>query len=145
MNSSFPVVGIGASAGGLHALELFFGAMPPYPGMAFVVVTHLAPDRKSLLTEILARHTTLPVVTAADGQELERDKVYVMPPSETLTMSEGRCASTSFRATSTSGPRSTFSSLHWRRIAANMPSESCSRAAAPMACSASRRSRKAAA
>jgi two-component system CheB/CheR fusion protein len=50
----FPVVGIGASAGGLRTLEYFFQAMPPAPGMAFVVITHLAPDRKSLLTEILA-------------------------------------------------------------------------------------------
>ena len=90
MNSCFPVVGIGASAGGLRALELFFGAMPPNPGMAFVVVTHLAPDRKSLLPEILARHTVLPVEAARDGEKLERDKIYVMPPSETLTIAEGR-------------------------------------------------------
>ena len=55
----FPVVGIGASAGGLRALENFFQSIPPAPGMAFVIITHLAPDRKSLLNEILARHTTL--------------------------------------------------------------------------------------
>ena len=59
MKSSFPVVGIGASAGGLRALEGFFAAMPANPGMAFVIITHLAPDRKSLLIEILARHTSV--------------------------------------------------------------------------------------
>jgi two-component system CheB/CheR fusion protein len=86
----FPVVGIGASAGGLRALENFFQAMPPAPGMAFVIVTHLAPDRKSLLTEILARHTTLKVDVARDDQPVEKDKVYILPPGAILTIADGR-------------------------------------------------------
>jgi two-component system CheB/CheR fusion protein len=90
MKSCFPVVGIGASAGGLRALEGFFAAMPANPGMAFVVITHLAPDRKSLLVEILARHAALPVEVALDGQMVEADKVYVMPPNATLTIADGR-------------------------------------------------------
>ena len=90
MKSFFPVVGIGASAGGLRALEGFFAPMPANPGMAFVVITHLAPDRKSLLVEILARHAALPVEVAVDGQMVEADKVYVMPPNATLTIGEGR-------------------------------------------------------
>jgi two-component system CheB/CheR fusion protein len=64
--------------------------MPANPGMAFVVITHLAPDRKSLLVEILARHAALPVEVAVDGQMVEADKVYVMPPNATLTIGEGR-------------------------------------------------------
>ncbi len=89
-DSPFPVVGIGASAGGLHALEEFFQAMPPQPGMAFVIVMHLAPDRKSLLTEILARHANLVVEVARDNQWIEKNKVYVLPPGAILTMSDGR-------------------------------------------------------
>lgn len=86
----FPVVGIGASAGGLRALENFFQSIPPAPGMAFVIITHLAPDRKSLLNEILARHTTLKVEVAHDNQPVEKDKVYILPPGAILTIADGR-------------------------------------------------------
>ena len=86
----FPVVGIGASAGGLRALENFFQSISPAPGMAFVIITHLAPDRKSLLNEILARHTTLKVEVAQDNQLVEKDKVYILPPGAILTIVDGR-------------------------------------------------------
>ena len=74
---SFPVVAIGASAGGLEALEQLFGGMPSDTGAAFVVVTHQHPDRRSMLPELLSRVTNLSVVHAADDMELERDTVYV--------------------------------------------------------------------
>ncbi len=86
----FPIVGIGASAGGLRALEDFFRAIPSHPGMAFVVVTHLAPDRESFLTDILSRHTDLPVEVARDGQKVEPDRIYVLPPNASLTIADGR-------------------------------------------------------
>jgi two-component system CheB/CheR fusion protein len=57
MAARFPIVGVGASAGGVEALEHLFKAMPPDPGMAFVIVTHLAPKRESMLPKILARDT----------------------------------------------------------------------------------------
>ena len=65
----FPVVGIGASAGGLAALETFFSSMPidVDPGMAFVIVQHLAPDHKSILTEIIQRYTRMQVFEVEDG------------------------------------------------------------------------------
>ncbi|RBP17520.1 two-component system CheB/CheR fusion protein [Roseiarcus fermentans] len=85
----FPIVGIGASAGGLRALESFFHATAPAPGMAFVVVMHLAPDKPSLLAEILARHTAMTVEVARDGQAVEKDTVYVLPPKAVLTISGG--------------------------------------------------------
>jgi two-component system CheB/CheR fusion protein len=85
----FLIVGIGASAGGLKALERFFRALPPAPGIAFVIITHLAPDRPSLLTEILARQTVLPVEVAQDGQTVEKDTVYVLPPRAILTIAHG--------------------------------------------------------
>ncbi len=88
-NASFPIVGIGASAGGLRALEDFFRTFPAEPDMAFVVVTHLAPDRESFLTDILARHTELPVHVVCDGQEVEKNAVYVLPPNASMTMAEG--------------------------------------------------------
>ena len=89
-SAPFPIVGVGASAGGLRALENFFQAMPPSPGMAFVIITHLAPDRKSLLDEILARHTSLKVEVARDGQLVEKDNVYILPPGAILTIADGR-------------------------------------------------------
>jgi two-component system CheB/CheR fusion protein len=88
----FPIVGIGASAGGLRALEEFFRTIPAHPGMAFVIVTHLAPDRHSYLTEILARQTALAVEVARDGQKVEPDCVYVLPPAASLTLAGGRLA-----------------------------------------------------
>jgi two-component system CheB/CheR fusion protein len=86
----FPIVGIGASAGGLRALEDFFKSVPPDPGMAFVIITHLSPDRESYLTDILARHTPLPVQAASDGQKVEADRVYVLPPNASLTIADRR-------------------------------------------------------
>ena len=63
----FPIVGVGASAGGVEALEGFFRGMPSSPGLAIVIVTHLSPDRKSMLPEIVARYTSMPVVTTDNG------------------------------------------------------------------------------
>ncbi|MBF8250913.1 MAG: PAS protein, partial [Deltaproteobacteria bacterium] len=64
--TGFPIIGMGASAGGLEAFEQFFRAMPPDSGMAFVLVSHLDPSHVSLLTEILQRSTAMPVVEAKD-------------------------------------------------------------------------------
>jgi two-component system CheB/CheR fusion protein len=81
---SFPIVGIGASAGGVEALNGFFKAMPEHPGMAFVVVTHLNPERESLLHEIIGRYTDMPVAVAGDETVVERNKVYVLPADAIL-------------------------------------------------------------
>jgi two-component system CheB/CheR fusion protein len=90
MTPSLPIVGIGASAGGVEALETFFKAVPADNGLAFVVVTHLPPDHESLLAEILGRSTKMPVVNARDGDMVEAEHVYVLPPSAILTIREGR-------------------------------------------------------
>jgi two-component system, chemotaxis family, CheB/CheR fusion protein len=86
----FPVVGIGASAGGLEALETFFGACPTDLGMAYVVIQHLSPDHQSLMAEILGRRTSMPVVEVRDEMAIEPDRVYVIAPGRTLTLEEGR-------------------------------------------------------
>ena len=67
----FPVVGIGASAGGVEALNAFFDGLPRESAMAFVVVQHLPPERESLMAEILARHTPLPVLQVTGGLTLQ--------------------------------------------------------------------------
>jgi two-component system, chemotaxis family, CheB/CheR fusion protein len=83
------VVGIGASAGGLEALERFLQRVPSDSGLAYVVVQHLSPEHESSLTEILGRATTLPVVTVTDGQRVERDHVYVIRPGSSLVLEAG--------------------------------------------------------
>jgi two-component system CheB/CheR fusion protein len=85
----FPVVGIGASAGGLEALFKLFDALPPDTGMAFVLIQHLDPAHSSMMVELLAGHTSMPVLEAADGMPVERDHVYVIPPSFYLSIHEG--------------------------------------------------------
>jgi len=84
------IVGIGASAGGLEALERFFDNLPQGTGMAFVVVQHLSPDFKSLMDELLARHTELPVQLVEDGMPVARDHVYLIPPKKEMIISGGK-------------------------------------------------------
>src|SRR5262245_18086235 len=89
MDAPFPIVGVGASAGGVEALEHLFKAMPAAPGMAFIVVTHLAPKRESLLPEILARHTQMPVLTAEHDQAVRPNHLYVAPADTVLDIEKG--------------------------------------------------------
>jgi two-component system CheB/CheR fusion protein len=83
------VVGIGASAGGLDAFKKFFGAMPPDSGIAFVLVPHLDPDHKSLMVDLLVRHTTMPVVEAENDMRVEANRVYIIPPNKYMTIHGG--------------------------------------------------------
>jgi two-component system, chemotaxis family, CheB/CheR fusion protein len=84
------IVGIGASAGGLDAFKSFFTNTPPDTGMGFVLVQHLSPDHKSLLAELLSKTTSMAVVEAADGMEVEANGVFVIPPDATMTIKGGR-------------------------------------------------------
>ena len=84
--AAIPVVGIGASAGGIEALVEFFGAMPGNGGMAFIVVLHLDPTRTSQLSSILALHTPMPVAEITDGMRIAPDHVYVIAPNSSLTL-----------------------------------------------------------
>ena len=74
------IVGIGASAGGLSALEQFFDNMPSDTGMAFVVIQHLSPDFKSLMDDLLSRHTSMPIYRVTTGLELQPHSIYLIPP-----------------------------------------------------------------
>lgn len=84
------VVGIGASAGGLEALEQLFRHMPPNTGFGFVVIQHLSPDYKSLMVELLSKHTEMEVIKAEDKMVVKPDTVYVLPPKKTMTLYEGK-------------------------------------------------------
>jgi two-component system, chemotaxis family, CheB/CheR fusion protein len=85
----FHIVGIGASAGGLDAFLELFGAVPSDTGMAFVVIQHLEPHSESQLAEILSRSTTMPVVQAQEGQSVEHNHVYVIPPNRVMIIQGG--------------------------------------------------------
>ncbi|MCW2311636.1 chemotaxis protein CheB [Rhodoferax antarcticus] len=88
---SFPIVGIGASAGGLAAFQAFFSGIPTgkAPGMAFVLVQHLAPDHKSLLAELLRRYTPMPVFEVEDTMVVQPNCVYVIPPKHDMALLNG--------------------------------------------------------
>jgi two-component system CheB/CheR fusion protein len=88
---AFPIVGIGASAGGLAAFEAFFSGMPAAtaPGMAFVLVQHLAPDHKSLLTDLIQRCTPMQVFEVKEGMVVQANCVYIIPPNHDMAFLNG--------------------------------------------------------
>jgi len=88
-NASFPVVGIGASAGGLEALEQFLGHAPPDSGMAFVIVQHLDPTRKGIMPELLQRGTRMKVLQVKDRTKVRPNRVYVIPPNKSMSILHG--------------------------------------------------------
>jgi two-component system CheB/CheR fusion protein len=85
----FPIVGIGASAGGLEAFTEMLGALPVDTGMAFVLVPHLAPRHASQMAEILSRATAMQVTEAGDEEKVEPNRVYVIPPNHNMILSQG--------------------------------------------------------
>jgi two-component system CheB/CheR fusion protein len=82
----FPIVGIGASAGGLEAYEQLFTNMPPDTGMAFVLVQHLDPTHKSILGELVQRYTRMKVRRVEDGMRVEPNCVYIIPPDRDMAI-----------------------------------------------------------
>jgi two-component system CheB/CheR fusion protein len=86
---SFPIVGIGASAGGLEALEVFLGKMPINTGMSFVVIQHLDPNYVGMMPELLQRITLMKVVQAGDWLKVEPNCIYVIPPNKSLSIQDG--------------------------------------------------------
>ena len=86
---SFPIAGIGSSAGGLEALEIFLKNIPPKCGIAFVIVQHLDPTHKGIMVELLQRVTDLPVVQVTDCLRIEPDHVYLIPPNKDMSVLHG--------------------------------------------------------
>ena len=85
----FPIVALGASAGGLHSLQRFFSEVPERTGMGFIVITHLDPDHTSLMPEMIRKVTKMEVVHIEDGMKVEPNTVYVIPPSKELGIMQG--------------------------------------------------------
>jgi two-component system, chemotaxis family, CheB/CheR fusion protein len=88
-SNTFPIVGIGASAGGLEALSRFFSSLPADNGMGFVVIQHLAPERESVMPELLAKKTSMPIHVAVDETLVEPNHVYLIPPNTQLSIDGG--------------------------------------------------------
>ena len=87
--TTFPIVGIGASAGGLEAFSQLLRELPTDTGMAFVLIQHLDPKHESQLSDVLSRTTAMPVITVTDRQRVEPDHVYVIPPNADMTIGGG--------------------------------------------------------
>ncbi|MGE5456910.1 MAG: chemotaxis protein CheB, partial [Methanococcaceae archaeon] len=88
-HGSFPIVGVGASAGGLEALEQLFMKMPEDCGFAFVVIQHLSPDHKGMLGELLQRVTKMSVYTVTDKMKVNPNSIYVIPSNKSMTIQNG--------------------------------------------------------
>ncbi len=88
-SAAFPIVGIGASAGGLEALEQFLARVPPVSGMAFVIVQHLDPTRKGIMPELLQRATGMKVIQVKNRTPVREDCVYVIPPNKDMSILHG--------------------------------------------------------
>ncbi len=88
-NTQFPIVGIGASAGGLEALEQFFGNMPQSSGMAFVVIQHLDPTHAGIMPQLLQRITPMKVFQATDRLKVKPNCLYVIPPNKSMSLLNG--------------------------------------------------------
>ena len=88
-SDKFPIVGIGASAGGLDACRKLVGALPAGNGMAFILVQHLDPTHESMMVDLLAGHTSMTVRQATDGMPIEREHLYVIPPGTYLSVGNG--------------------------------------------------------
>lgn len=86
----FPVIAIGASAGGLEPLEKFFAAVPEHSGAAYIVIQHLSPDFKSQMEQLLSRRTKLHVQPASDNMRVVPNEVYLLPPGKSMTISMGK-------------------------------------------------------
>ena len=84
--ANFPIVGIGASAGGLEALEIFLENMPAAPGIAFVIIQHLSPTYKSIMASLLRKYTQMAVLEIVDGVKIKPGSVYLNPPDKNVAI-----------------------------------------------------------
>lgn len=89
-DASDPIIGVGASAGGIAALQKFFPEVPPDSGFAYVVIQHLDAEHESVLASIIQRCTPIATETAAEGSKIEPDRIYVIPPGVSVTVKDRR-------------------------------------------------------
>ena len=120
------IIGLGASAGGLEALQQFFSCMPPDSGLSFVVVQHLSPDYKSFMADILGKHTEMRVLEAENGMSVCANTVYLIPPKKYMTIKNGKLMLTDYVG-ARSITRSIHSSPRWPKSGASILSWLCCR------------------
>src|SRR5688572_3528844 len=84
------IVGIGASAGGLEAIHEFFDHVPDNTNCSFIIIQHLSPDYKSMMADLLTKHTKMRVMDAAEGMPVKPNHVYVIPTKKVMTIREGK-------------------------------------------------------
>lgn len=107
-NKIFPIIGIGASAGGLDPLEKFFENVESKSGFAYVVIQHLAPNHKSLMDELLARHTQIPIAVIENGMTIKANHIYLNPPKKFVEILDGKFVLNEKEDRKLSFPISTF-------------------------------------
>lgn len=106
--AAFPIVGLGASAGGLDALKAFFAEVPENSGMAYVVVVHMTPKQPSMMPDLLQKVARIPVSTVEDGQGIEPDHVYIIPSNKDLMVFQGRMQLLELKSSKVAHPIDTF-------------------------------------
>jgi two-component system CheB/CheR fusion protein len=123
LRDSFPIVGIGASAGGLEAFTLLLHELPADTGMGFVLVQHLDPVHESALSKLLAKATAMPVREVTDNLTVQPNQVYVIPPNTILSIEQGILKLQARKRTAPRFVRSIFFWRRWRRTNMSGPSE----------------------
>ena len=121
MSITFPIIAIGASAGGLEPLEIFFENAGEGADFAYVIIHHLAPNHKSLMDELLSRHTQLPIQVIVDGLAIEKGNVYLNPPKKFVEIKEGKFILTEKEDRKLSFPISSF----FNSLAENLHENAC--------------------
>lgn len=121
MNIGFPIIAIGASAGGLEPLEIFFGTANAKSEFAYVIIQHLAPNHKSLMDELLSRHTQLPIHVIEDGLVIEKGSIYLNPPKKFVEIKDGKFVLTEKEDRKLSFPISSF----FNSLAENLLENAC--------------------
>lgn len=89
-HEAFPIVGLGASAGGLEALKTFFAMVAEKSGMAYIVVVHMTPNQPSMMPSLLQNVTPVAVTAAKDGEPVKKDHIYVLPPNKEISLHKGK-------------------------------------------------------
>jgi two-component system CheB/CheR fusion protein len=117
-----PIVGIGASAGGLDACRRLLDALPDGNGMAFILVQHLDPTHESMLVDLLSGHTSMTVRQATDGMLIKREHLYVIPPEPIYLSVTASCTSRNPKRVTVRACLSTFCYIRWQQIAVRAPS-----------------------
>lgn len=116
---SFPVVGLGASAGDLDAFRRLLAALPTGTGMACILIQHLDPKHASMIVDLLTGHTPIKVQQAADGLPLKRENIYLIPPGAYLSFAAVPCGSRNRGNVTARACRSTSSCARWRTNSAS--------------------------